>query len=363
MKKYLLANLFIFSVLCSFSQTLNNIESVEYDSSENRFFISNGNSIIARASDGTLSFFSNQSATHGMEVMGDHLFVIDGSTIRGFELDTENEVMTLNVSGAGFLNGMTNDGNGNLFATDFSNKRIYKFNVSDLSNPTQEIIVNNTATTPNGIVYDEDNNRLIFVNWEFNATIKAVDLSDNSVSTIINSGVGSIDGIDEDNDKNYYISSWNPARITKFDSTFANPEIITTPFLTSPADICYAKEIDTLAIPHYPNGGNEVVFIGFTPDTTMSTSTLNLDFEDIELKVYPNPISENSIIEFELNESVELNLSIWSQDGKKVKTLLAGKQLKGKHKISFQGEQIPSGLYWLVVENNRMRKQIAILKL
>jgi len=90
MKKILLLQLFIFNSLLLFSQTYNNIEAVEYDASQNRFFVSNGNSIIARASNGDLSFFAAGSgATHGMEVLGNHLFAIDGSTIRGFELDTE----------------------------------------------------------------------------------------------------------------------------------------------------------------------------------------------------------------------------------------------------------------------------------
>ena len=92
-----------------------------------------------------------------MEVLGDHLFVIDGSTIRGFELGTENEVMTLNISSAGFLNGMTNDGVSTLYATDFSGKKIYKIDVSDLSNPSSEVIVSNTISTPNGIIFDGAN--------------------------------------------------------------------------------------------------------------------------------------------------------------------------------------------------------------
>lgn len=357
MKKNLLAILLILSSFSSFSQTLTNIESVEYDASQNRFFISNSNNIIVRASNGDLSFFSSGAATAGMEVMGNHLFVLDGGTVRGFELDTENEVMTISIPGAGFLNGLTNDGNNILYATDFSNDRIHKIDVSDLANPTQEVIVQNTNTTPNGIIYDGDNNRLIFVNWGANAAIKAVDLSDNSVSTIITTGIGSIDGIDEDNDKNYYISSWSPTRITKYDSTFSNSEIITTPFIATPADICYAKEIDTLAI---PSNGNEVVFVGFNQDTTNMTSTLEIAINDLDLKVFPNPVSEKSVIQFELKESESLRLSIWSQDGRMIKTLLEGKQPAGKHSVSFLGLNISSGLYFLSLETEALKKTIPI---
>lgn len=356
MKKILLPILLIFSTLYLNAQTLNNIEAVEYDASQNRFLISNGNSIIARASNGDLSFFSTSSATHGMEVLGNHLFAIDGSTIRGIELDTETEVMALNIVGASFLNGMTTDGDSTLFATDFSSKKIYKINVADVTNPSFETIVNNTSTTPNGVVYDDTNYRLIFVNWGNNAPIKAVNLMDNSVSTIVTTSLGNIDGIDEDNDGNYYIASWSPDRITKYDNAFANPpETITTPFLNNPADICYAKEIDTLAIPHYPGGGDEVVYIGFSPDT-MSTNTLELAADDLNINIFPNPISEQSVIQFKLEKNETISFEIWSQDGKLLKTLLAGEQMKGKHTILLSGINLTFGNYWLHVKRNNYIK-------
>ena len=354
--------LFVFLIICSFqvqSQTLTQIEAVEYDASQNRFFISNGSNIIARASNGNLSFFGSEGATNGMEVLGNHLFVIDGSTIRGFELDTENEVMTLNISGAGFLNGLTNDGVSTLYATDFSGKKIYKIDVSDLSNPSSEIIVNNTGSTPNGIIFDGVNNRLIFVNWGNNAPIKAVDLSDNSVSTIVTTSVGNIDGIDEDNDGNYYIAYWNPSKIAKYDNAFANPpEVVSTPFLQNPADICYAKEIDTLAIPHYPSGTHQVTLVGLAPDTISSIHDIYSN--DFELEVFPNPVTENSVVRFSLDKKTPLQLSILTQEGKLVQTLLQGEQMIGEHTVSFTGMKIPSGIYWLSLEGINIRKTISI---
>lgn len=343
--------------ISSFGQSINFVESVEYDASQNRFFYSNSSSILARASDGQLSFFSNQEANAGMEVMGDYLFAIDGGTIRGFDLVTEDQVMSINIPGAGFLNGLTNDGVSTLYTTDFSNNRIHKIDVSDFANPTQEIIVSNTGSTPNGIIYDGDNNRLIFVDWAGSAKIKAVDLVDNSVSTIITTNVGSIDGIDDDNDGNYYISSWSPARITKYDSDFANPEIISTPFINNPADICYAKEIDTLAI---PVGSNGVVFVGFGVDT-MATSITKLELEELEFNVYPNPVNDHSIIQFELKKSGRMNLSIYSSEGRLVKTLIAEQLPHGQHKISFSGINIPSGMYFLAVEKHGKRNSVPII--
>ncbi len=346
------------SSFSSFGQTVDFVESVEYDASQNRFFYSNGNSILARASDGELSFFSDQGASAGMEVMGDYLFAIDGSTIRGFDLVTEDQVMAISIPGAGFLNGLTNDGVSTLYTTDFSNNRIHKIDVSDLANPSQEIIVPNTGSTPNGIFFDGANNRLIFVDWSSSANIKAVDLADNSVSTILNTNVGKIDGIDDDNDGNYYISSWSPSRITKYDNDFANSaETIMTPFINNPADICYAKEIDTLAI---PVGSSGVVYVGFGIDT-MASSITKLELDELEFNVYPNPVNENAIIQFELKKSEQMNLSIFTSEGKLVKALIDEQLPHGQHKISFSGINIPPGMYFLAVEKEGKRNSVSII--
>lgn len=254
----------LLAITC-YGQSLQNIESVEYDAVNNRFFVSNSNSIIQRSSNGTLSYFGNGAASYGMEVMGNTLFVIQGSGVYGYDLTSEQEVMSIIIPGASFLNGMTNNGVDKIYVTDFSSSKIHEINVSDLSNPTTQVIVANTNSTPNGIVYDAANNRLIFVNWGSNAPIKAVDLSDNSVSTLTTTPYGNIDGIDEDNDGNYYISYWSSgSHISKYDADFANaPETITVSGISNPADICYAKEIDTLAIPH---SGNQLTFLSFPSD-------------------------------------------------------------------------------------------------
>jgi len=203
---------------------------------------------------------------------------------------------------------------------------------------------------------------LIFVSWGSNAPIRAVDLSDNSVSTIITTSFTNIDGIAEDNDGNYYISTWSPDQIAKYDNDFANaPEVVTTPFLNNPADISYAKEIDTLAIPHYPNGGDDVAFVGFAMDT-MTNSTSDIFSEKFELSVFPNPITDASVINFSLKKKTPIELKIWNQEGKLIKTLLDGsQQVKGKHMISFLGVDLPSGMYWLSLSSENLQQTIPIL--
>lgn len=326
-----------------FAQNYQNAESVEYDPSQNRWLIANGDNILQRAADGTLTTFGNGPGSHGMEVVGENVFVCeDGNRIRGYNLMTEEEVMNLPISGASFLNGLTNDGGNFLYATDFSDQKIYKIDISDLSNPTQEVIIANTGATPNGILYEGINNRLLWVTWGSNASIRAVDLTDNSMSTVQTTNLSNIDGIDDDNDHNLYISSWGPARITKFDKDFINaPETITTPALTAPADIGYSKFTDTLAI---PMSGN-VIYVGLGEPPVVSNVN-DVVFGDFGMNIFPNPVTESSVVQFELETSQSVNLTIFDIEGRKIETLLSGTQMYGKHKVVLAGIPLANGVYF-----------------
>ncbi len=341
---YLSIALFLFSFCALVGQSYTNIESVEYDAGENRFLVSNSNSIIQRASDGTLSYFGSGSASHGMEVMNGYLFACSsGTRLKAFELDSEDEVMNLNIPSAGFLNGLTNDGNNKLWATDFSNDRIYEFDVTDVDNPTYNIVVYDTEGTPNGIVYDGSNNRLIYVTWGSNASIKAVDLDDYSVTTLTNTPYGSIDGIDEDNNGDYYIAYWQPAGVSKYDSDFSgSPTTISVPGINSPADICYAKEIDSLAI---PSGGNQVLFVGF--ETTPVGNIVN---EEYQFSMGPNPMQDKTCIQFHLEQSEVLELHIFDLNGQLVRTLIQQEMQSGWHKVMLTGIELSQGMYLIHME-------------
>ncbi len=198
-------------------------ESVEYDYTGKRWFTSdNGTSIIQRDSNAVVSYFgTGLKASHGMEILGNTLFTCEGTKIYGYDLTTELEVMQVTVPGAAFLNGLTNDGVDRLYATCFSNKKIFEINVASLSFPAVTEIVSATTTTPNGIIFDSLHHRLLFTNWNTtNAPIKAVDLNGFAVTTVTTTTVGKIDGIDDDGLGHYYISSWSPIRISRYDTSF-----------------------------------------------------------------------------------------------------------------------------------------------
>jgi hypothetical protein len=205
------------------------------------------------------------------------------------------------------------------------------------------------VTTANGICYDELNDRLVFVNWSNNAPIKAVSLDDYSVTTVLNgSGVNNIDGIDNDDDGNFYISSWSPApRITKYNNDFSESEVITVLGLSNPADICYAREIDTLAI---PNSGNSTVrYVGFSNNVKVDEQGVAF-----HLEVYPNPAQDDLYVRFELAKQGNTTLSILDITGKEIECVFTHELIGTRHTVVIPIQHLNSGTYMLQLKLDGM---------
>ena len=343
----------------SFSQTIGGTEAVEYDPTGNRFLITNGNSILQQASGSDeLEFFGNSYANYGMEVIGNTLYTISGSgsqSVKFHDLTTEEELNSISIPGSGFLNGMASDPAGNrIWVTDFGTNDIYEIDVTDTANPVVETVVSNTGCTPNGVTYEAANDRLVFTCWTGGA-IKEVDLSDYSVSTLTNTGLNQIDGIDHDEEGKFYISSWSPTRITLLNNAFSAMQTITAPGLSSPADVSYAVEIDTLAVANSGNSTITYIYLGdfVNVNEIERTNTLN---------VYPNPISEDSYISFDLSQNSPCEISIYNTQGKLVYKLLNETMPAGEHKVLLAGFSLETGTYICELKTGNSTQNIHLIK-
>lgn len=233
------ALLFLFLTIStvSFSQALNGPESIEWDTANSRWLIGNkGNgTILARSEAGTLSNFVSgiPSGPYGIEILGNVLYSCEGGVVRGYNLTSGSTVFTLNLNGT-FLNGLTSDGVGFLYATDFTAKKIFKIDVNAVTFST---IASGLVKTPNGILYDGENNRCIYVTWGTNAPINAINLTTNAITTILATTLSNCDGITRDSCGNYYVSSWGNNRLNKFDASLTGTHTVLPTALSSPADL------------------------------------------------------------------------------------------------------------------------------
>lgn len=343
MKKILFC-VFIFTASLSQAQSLTAIEGVEYDPTNQIFLVGNGNNVVRMHSDavpqGTLGA---AKSNYGMEVMNGVLFSIVGSAIRGYDVTTGAQVMTHTLSGASFLNGMASNGVDKLWVSDFSAKKIYELNVADLAAPTSSIVVANTTSTPNGLTYDASNNRLVMVSWGANASIKAIDLATYTLSVITTTNLGNCDGVDHDSYGNYYVSSWSPNAITKFSNDFTTTSTVTvTGGVSSAADICYAEEIDTLAIPC--TGNNVVKFVGFNPSFVLEGNT-----SEFQAYGFPTEVKDMYTVGFDLPQAVDVNIRLFDVNGRLVNEVIHQTFPQGNHQVVLTELPADSGIYFVQV--------------
>lgn len=279
-------NFLFFSLLVSvisYAQSYSGPESVEYDAVGDRYFIANSNNgeIIARDNNGNLTVFVSGlvSGPYGMEIVGNTLYACDGSRIKGFDLSNGSQVANVNL-GATFLNGITHKGT-DLFITDFSAKKVYRLNTT---NNAFNVYITGLTKSPNGIIYDDINDRLVMVNWGTNAPIYEINLSDSTYTTLTTTSLGNCDGIAMNCSGQFYVASWSPTRISRFDGDFvAAPVNMNVTGLSSPADIFYNQVEDTLAIPN--SGNNTVKFVQYSDCLSLGVK----EEKEVTYSIYPNP--------------------------------------------------------------------------
>ena len=253
----LAAFLFLLSTATLTAQ-FNGAESVEYDAAGDRYFVSNTQSHVISILEqgGAVSTFASGlgSGPHGLELLGDTLYACSGGRVKGFLRTDGSQVADIDLNGT-FLNGLTTDGTF-LYATDFSVGRIHKVDpVAGTSSP----LVSQTGFTPNGIVYDPVEDRLVVVAWGSNAGIHQVDPVSGALSLLTNTGLTNLDGVTIDCNGQFWVTSWTPDQLTQYDPSFALPGIPAVGVvLDNAADIDYDPVNNLVCVPN--SGNNTVVF-------------------------------------------------------------------------------------------------------
>lgn len=334
-----------FSHLTSFSQSYSAPESVEYDAANNRYLVAcNGstNSIqqVVPGQAPTL-FTSNVSGPYGIEILGSKLWVCDGGRIKSYNLSNAALVDNINLN-ATFLNGITSDGDHFLFVSDFSAKKIYRVNTNTGAFYT---MVANTVTSPNGMWYDGANNRVLFVNWGSNAPVKAISLADSAVTTVVTTAQTNCDGIGRDALGNYYISSWTPQAVYKYNNSFGSPQSVVSSGLSNPADIFYNTLNDTIAVPNSNNNTVTFHYLG----TPVGVSELK---GNDGVKVFPNPANSTTVFQYSLSSTSKVHLMIYSLNGSSEKILANEIQAAGEHTVPFNTSGMAAGQYFYLLQKD-----------
>ncbi|MCD4664821.1 MAG: T9SS type A sorting domain-containing protein [Bacteroidales bacterium] len=353
---------------------LNNPESVVFDSTYNRYLVSNWGEddgrIVQIDSSGTQSYFSTALAGQfklaGLYIYNNTLLAAAGDApnagISAFDLDTGDTLFHIILPEVGLPNDITSDSNGIIYVTDYWGDKLYK-----IENQIPSIFINQGLDYPNGLMYDQQHHRLLIVSvMGPGSPILEVNLSNNSISTVVTTGVEGGDGITMDENRNVYISKWATQAIYKYDSTFSNPPELFSSGHNDPADIYYDKVNKLLAVPNFSS--NTVDFIQITT-SVFDNAENNLNQKLVLFQNYPNPFYQSTTIEYEILQETKVVLKIYDLFGKEVKTLFDGVQKEGKHLVVWDGTDnnnhfIPAGAYHFRIQAGKriQCKKILFLK-
>lgn len=91
------------------------------------------------------------------------------------------------------------------------------------------------------------------------------------------------------------------------------------------------------------------------------TSIDNFIGENFDLKINPNPIKSEAIINYNLENSSRVYINLYNLYGKKVRTLLNKQKEKGNHQINFYKNGLSTGIYFLKFSTINNSKTIKII--
>jgi hypothetical protein len=89
------------------------------------------------------------------------------------------------------------------------------------------------------------------------------------------------------------------------------------------------------------------------PNSVPSVSTA---VKEDNLTVYPNPMTSEGNIEFNLASADNVTITIYDMQGKEVKTIAAGTQAPGSHIVSFESNDLQAGTYFASLTGTNYRK-------
>ena len=82
------------------------------------------------------------------------------------------------------------------------------------------------------------------------------------------------------------------------------------------------------------------------------------------LKAFPNPASSYFIVEFELDRSGVIDLSMYDEGGKKVKTIVSGQYYQGSYKVLVYTDDLSNGFYFYALkeDNSAYSGKLSVMK-
>ena len=101
---------------------------------------------------------------------------------------------------------------------------------------------------------------------------------------------------------------------------------------------------------------------------TSEIQIATLDISDISnpsefkiLKNYPNPFNPTTTVDYYLNESGNVKMNVYDINGRIVDQVINSYQIAGHHSVNWNPSNIPSGLYYVILEQGLNADRIDVM--
>ncbi len=118
--------------------------------------------------------------------------------------------------------------------------------------------------------------------------------------------------------------------------------------------------------------GGTSCFYGIRTDTNLFINTVGISKQESDIpdsyklfQNYPNPFNPTTQIKYEISKSSNVILKVYNILGKEISTLINRRQNSGKYQITFDANNLPSGIYFyeLTINNtSRIVKKMILIK-
>lgn len=190
-----------------------------------------------------LRWIEGLSSPKGMAIAGDTLYAADVDEVVMMDINKGKIIRRIPISGAGMLNDITSDNEGNIYISDTDANKIHKYSGGILTDWLTEGL-----NGPNGLLYDGI--RLLVASQGGN-DFASVDISTKTL-TLLTEGVGRGDGIAFTGIPGYYIVTDWEGEIFMINPDNSKVSLLRTKETGSnTADIEYLQEMNLLLVPTF----------------------------------------------------------------------------------------------------------------
>lgn len=207
MKNFKILILLIFLAKLNFAQVIiNSPECVTYSETLKTYFVSDflDGKIYKIYENGFYEEFINTGTlAYSSTIYNETFYVSTGRVVKGYNIETGEQVFNLSITDSHQLDGMCTDNAGNLYVCDFhfqgDDDKIIKINILE---ETHETFCEEPVISPQDLLFDEATNSIIVADNE-NLDIFSINITSGEITTLAANTVGGYDGIARDNQGNY----------------------------------------------------------------------------------------------------------------------------------------------------------------